>query len=284
MRTSAGTVAFTVAVAISVLLLATAALALGFFIARPMAVPPLRTLPDNIWWFLYGDAPQGIAFGPLLRIAAAILAAGLALGGIARSRRVFRRDPSPILPLLAVFFFSLSVECLQAGTAYLYATDSSIEAAIVLTRVIYWGRFVGLLALLLAALYCIELKYRRYAVLIGVILVVSFAMAAYMPVDRTVFLAQLTWKLGDEQGIWFVNAVIAILTLAASASVPLVRKSGRSFMITAGFALLLASREALFFSLSPSILGAGLIALAAGIFLSLRAIPSLGNPRKRRAS
>jgi hypothetical protein len=283
MRAPAGNGPFTAAVIASALLLAVAALALIFFVSRPSAAAPLRSLPDNKWWFIYGDSPEG-SQGPLWRIGAALVAAALALTGANRSLRQFHGERSPILPFLTVFLFSLSGESLQAGTAYLYATDRSIEASIVLTRIIYWCRFVGLLGLLLGALYCIELKYRRHAVLIAGVLLVSFAMAAYFPIDQTVFLAQLTWKLGDEQGIWFINAVIAILTIAAGASAPLVRKGRRSLVITTGFGLLLVSRELLFFSLRPVMLGAGLLALAAGIFLCLRAVPAMSAPRARRAS
>jgi len=195
-----------------------------------------------------------------------------------------------MLPFLSLFLFSLGFECLRGATAWLYAADRSIEAAVVLTRVIYWGRFVGLLGLLLGALYCADLKYKKYAVLVGAVMVVSFAMAAYIPIDRTVFLAQLTWKLGDEQGVWFVNLVISLLVLAAGASSRLTRNDGRCLAITAGFALLLLSRELLFFSLTPILQGCGLLSLAAGIILCLRVIPRVAEPprvakpKTRRAS
>jgi hypothetical protein len=156
--------------------------------------------------------------------------------------------------------------------------DGSISAVVVLTRMIYWARFVGLLGLLLTGLYCIDFKYRRYGVLSAVIFLVSFAIAAYIPVDRTVFLMQLTWKLGDEQGVWFVSLIIGALALCTAAAAAPVKKSARYLWLAAGLALLLTSRELLFFGANPMILAAGLAALTGGIALCLRMASALYTP------
>jgi hypothetical protein len=283
MRVSAGNIAFAVAVSAAGAMLAAAALVFALFAAMPAAGQALQDLPANTWWFLYGSGPH-TGSPALVRIAGAIAAAAVSLAAVFRARRLFRIVPSPILPFLGLFLFTLSFECLRAAAAWLYAADRSIEAAVVLTRVIYWGRFVGLLGLLLAGLYCADLRYRKYAVPAGIIMVVSFAMAAYIPIDRTVFLAQLTWKLGDEQGVWFVTLVISLLVLAASSVAVLSRGDRRCLLITGGFALLMVSRELLFFSLAPVAQGCGLLCLAAGTTVCLRFIPRAAEPRTRRVS
>jgi hypothetical protein len=272
MRTPAGIVAFYASTAVAALLIIAAALALGLFVAMPRAADPLQGLPQNPWWFVYHEpAPESASFA-LWRIASAVAGACIALAAAFRSMALFRRVASPVLPFLIMFLFSLALECLRAGTALLYAGDRSIAASVVLTRIMYWGRFVGLLGLLLAGLYSIELKYKKYAVLVGVIFLVSFAMAVYIPIDRTVFLAQLTWKLGDEQGVWFVNLVIALLVIATSAGATTVRKDRRYFWLAGGLALLLVSRELLFFGTTPGLVAAGLLALTIGITACLRAM------------
>jgi hypothetical protein len=278
MRTPAGTVAFTVAAVITVLLIASAALALALFLTVPRAADPLLPLPDNAWWFIYHDQPQGGSAGALWRIGAAMATAGIAAAAAFRAIALFGRSGSMLFPALMLFLFSLGPECLRAGTAYLYAMDGSISAVVVLTRMIYWARFVGLLGLLLTGLYCIDFKYRRYGVLSAVIFLVSFAIAAYIPVDRTVFLMQLTWKLGDEQGVWFVSLIIGALALCTAAAAAPVKKSARYLWLAAGLALLLTSRELLFFGANPMILAAGLAALTGGIALCLRMASALYTP------
>jgi len=164
-----------------------------------------------------------------------------------------------------MFFFSLGLECLRAGTAVLFATDGPVSLSILLTRVIYWGRFVGVLGLLIAGLYYADLKHRRFFLLARVVLLVSFAMAAYIPMDRTVFLAQLTWKLGD-------NLAIGLPATFTGAAAGLARRGPRFVQLAIGLVLLVASREFMFFALQPAPLATGLIMQAAGAVLSLRAL------------
>jgi hypothetical protein len=272
MRTPAGIVAFYASTAMALLLIIVAALAAALFIAMPRAADPLQALTQNPWWFQYNDPSAQITSGALWRIASAVVAACIGLAAAFRSLILFRRGSFPIHLFLMMFLFTLSLECLRAGTALLYTGDRSIAAAVVLTRIMYWGRFVGLLGLLLAGLYSIDLKYKKYAVLVGVVFLVSFAMAAYIPIDRTVFLAQLTWKLGDEQGVWFVNLIIGILVVATSAGASAVRKDRRYFWLAGGLALLLVSRELLFFGMTPGLMAAGLLALTVGITTCLRTL------------
>jgi len=113
-------------------------------------------------------------------------------------------------------------------------------------------------------LYCIDLKYRKHGILAGVVFLVAFAMAAYIPMDRTVFLAQLTWKLGDEQGVWFVTIMIGLLVLATTAGAAATRRDRRFLLIALSMALFMAAREMLFFSVNPWVLAGGLASLAAG--------------------
>jgi len=284
MRSTAGTIAFSTAAVVMVLLAAAAAVALAFFIARPGAVKILGALPGNPWWFMYRETLHAPSWEVLWRIGAALATAAIAAAAAFRAFMLFSNVSSPILPFLIVFLFSLGLECLRAGTAYLYASDGSIEAAIVLTRAMYWGRFVGLLGLLCGGLFCIDLKYRKFGVLTAVVFLVSFAMAASLPVDRTMFLAQLTWKLGDEQGVWFVNLVIGTLAVATSAGASLARRDRRFIWLAAGFALLLLSRDLLIFSVDPVQLGCGLLSLSGGIVVCLRTLLALQQQGKEPAA
>jgi hypothetical protein len=275
MRTPAGAGAFTTAIALTILCCAGAALTIVLLLVLPAALPSLSALAENPWWFHYTEPAATGMPAAIARIGAAALAAGIAALGASRFLGLYRKSNSPLIPFLVVFLFSLSLECLRAGTALLHSADSSIAAGVMLTRIVYWGRFVGLLALLVSALYCIDLKYRKFTVLIGIDFLVSFAMATYIPIDRTVFLAQLTWKLGDEQGVWFVNLTIGILTALTSATAAATRRDARLLWLTAGYLLLLAARELLFFAGSPILLGCALAALTAGIVVFLRVLSVL---------
>jgi len=275
MRTDVGPAAFTAAIIVTIVLMAGAAASVVVLLALPGALDPLRSLINNQWWFHYEDATTGGGFASIWRIGSAVLCAALSLFFIFRARSLYRKSSSPILPFLMLFLFSFGLECLRGGTALLYSADASIALSIVLTRIMYWGRFVGLLGLLIAGLYCIEMKYRKLTMLTGGAFLVAFAMAAYIPMDRTVFLSQLTWKLGDEQGVWFVNLVIAILVLGTTALAAFSRHTARFLWLTVGLLLLLCSRELLYFALGPIPLLLGLAAVAGGMFLCLRTLSAI---------
>jgi hypothetical protein len=272
MRTNLGPAAFAAATILTILLMASAAVAIVLLLALPGALDPLRTLTDNTWWFRYREAVSDKEPVAIWRLGAALLCAGLSLFAAFRARSLFRKSSSPVLPFLMLSLFSLGLECLRGGSALLFSADSSIALSIVLTRIIYWGRFVGLLGFLIAGLFCIEMKYRKFTFLIGGAFLVGFAMAAYIPMDRTLFLSQLTWKLGDEQGVWFVSMVIAILAVGTSALAAFARHTPRFLWLSAGFLLLLCSRELLFFGTNPAILALGLAAEAGGVILCLRTL------------
>jgi hypothetical protein len=266
------TIAFTASLVLTILLVLGSAACCVVLLAVPGLLDQLGLLPGNPWWFQYRDPVTASPPPVLWRLGAAPLGACIACVAVFNGRRLYRANPSPLLPFMMMFFFSLSLECLRAGTAVIYAVDGPIGLSVVLTRIIYWGRFVGQLGLLVAGLYCIELKYRKLTVLAGVVFLVAFSMVAYIPMDRTVFLSQLTWKLGDEQGVWFVNLVIGILVVATSCMAAFTRRDRRFLWLSAGFALLLAAREILFFSMHPVALGAGLALLAGGGSVCLRTL------------
>ncbi len=170
-----------------------------------------------------------------------------------------------------LFLFAMGLECLRAGTAVLFVLDGPVSLSILLTRVIYWGRFTGMLSLLVVSLYCMDMKYRSFSVIAGAVFLVSFAMAAYIPIDRTVLLAQLTWKLGDEQSVWFVNLAIGALTILTGVAAALTRRGPRFVRLAIVLALLVTSRELEFFAVQPVPLAAGIIIQAAGAILCMRA-------------
>jgi hypothetical protein len=280
-RKSPGDLAFLTATVLMALLAAAAVAGVVALLAVHGLRDGLAGLPDNAWWMRYRDPGPGASTLPLWRIGAAAAAALVSIAAVLRIRVLYRREPSPILPFILVFLFSLGVECLRAGTAVLFALDGPVSPSILLTRVIYWGRFVGMLGLLAASLYCTELKYGKLFPITGVVFLVSLAMAASIPVDRSVFLAQLTWKLGDEQSMAFVNLAIGALTILAAAAAALTRGGPRFVLLAVGLAVLVGSRELEFFAARPMLLGAGIVAQAAGAVLCMRAFAREGGDGRR---
>ncbi len=265
MRTSPRDVAFLAATVLGVLLASLGALALALMALDPAARGALAGLTDHPWWLVY-RGPAG-ADAPLWALGGAVAAAVLATAALVAGRSILRDGLTLFALYPGLFLASIPFECLRGATLLLVAGDRSLEAAVLLSRVVYWARFTGLLALLAAALYAIELKERRPTVLVPAVLLVALAMAGAVPIDRTVWLAQLTFRLGDEQGVWFATIVIAALVPASLVAGGALRRQGRLYELAASFALLLAARELVAFGAQPLPLAAGLACLAVGTAL-----------------
>ena len=258
---------------VALLLAAIGGLSLAFLASDARARAVLATLPDHPWWLVYRAPPgdDGAAWAVGASTAAALLAAATLFAG----RRWCRRWPE--LPALAagLFLLMLGFECLRGATAFLVVTDRSLAAAHFLSRVVCWARFTGLLSLLAVSLHALDLPDARPGVLLPVALVASLAMAASVPVDRTAFLAELTFRLGDEQGVWFVELVIGALIPLSVIAAAVVRREARLARLAVALALLLVGRELLFFSLRPARLAGSLVLLVGG---SALLVWELGRP------
>jgi hypothetical protein len=265
----------------AVLLAAVGGLSLAFFATHPGARQALAGYPDHPWWLVYRDPV--VADGSAWAIGAAAAASLFSAVALLASRRLPGR--CPILPVFSagLFLLTFSFESLRGAAGFLIATERSIGVAVFLTRAVYWSRFSGMLALLVVALHAMDLREQRPAVLLPIVLVAALAMAASVPVDRTIFLAQLTFRLGDERGVWFVNLVIGVITPLGVIAAAVVRRQPRLVVLAGSLALLLAARELLFFGLRPERLAVGLACLVAGSMMLLEMIRSGCYPAARDA-
>jgi hypothetical protein len=262
--------AFTAAAAAAVLLAALGSLALAFLATDQRARAAIAGLDDHPWWLVY-RGPAGPDAGAW---AAGAAAAGslIAAAALFAARALAGRSPTLPASAAGLFLLAIAFESLRGVMAYLVVTDRSIAAALFLQRAVWWARFTGLLALLAVALHALELPGRKPAVLVAVVLTASLAMAASVPVDRTTFLAQLVFRLGDERGVWFVNLVIGAVIPLSVAAAAVLRREARLAPLAAATVLLLAARELLFFGVRPVRLACGLACLAAGSALLLEAV------------
>jgi hypothetical protein len=267
--------AFFTGLCISALLVAGAGASLAYLISLPAAGAELASLPLHPWWFSYRDARTADPAYPLLTLGVCLAIGILAAVSSLRARSFFPRASSGIALFFTVYLFSLCLECLRGPLALLIANHVSIPVAILGSRIVYGGRFAGELAIVIAGLRALELKYRRNSVLIGGLLLISFAIAATLPIDGTAFLSSLVFKLGDEQSAWFVEIALGVLGAASFAAAGFSRGMGRYQVLAASSVMLFMGRQIVSFSGTPALLAAGIAVQAAGIIVFLEMTGSL---------
>ena len=128
-------------------------------------------------------------------------------------RTLYRRTDSAELLFIMLFCLALCLEVWRLGNLIFQSFGMPQYLNVLLTRVVLFSRFFGLLCLLVTSLYAVNMKYTQYAVLIGGMVVLAFTLAGVLPLDTSVYEPTFLYKLGDRQGYLFVRAILALLML-----------------------------------------------------------------------
>ena len=182
----------------------------------------------------------------------------------------FRNTASSEIFFYYIFIFSLIFDLFRF-TDLLFA-DLHIFSVYTMapTRIVYYGRFLGALALFSAGLFTTGLEYQRMGITTLLIFILPAALTAVLPVDVTSTVPGGTLQIGR-----FHEIVIAmeILNLAAVLNFLIagIKNESREYgFIAAGLLTVIAGRELLFF-LGGWIDIAGFVMMLAGsLVFSLR--------------
>ena len=239
----------------------------------------LKILPDVLgklaeplpeWLLVFNKpGPESLRIIVLIGMTCQLVFAFVANLGV---RKLYRRTDSAELLFLMLFCLSLSLEAWRLGNLIFPALGLSQYLNIVLTRLVLFSRFFGLLCLLAASLYAVGMKYVQYSVLIGGMVVLAFALAGVLPLDTSLYEPTFLFKLGDRQGYLFVRLILALLIVINFVVAARLRRS-RRFAVAAGAAVLLfAGRELLQYGIAPLPVVLGAAALIVGFVLFVRQI------------
>jgi hypothetical protein len=245
--------------------------ALGVYLVFRLNILPdvLGELADPLpsWLMFLGSLqPVFLRTAALAGMACMLLFAILADLGV---RTLYRRTDSAELLFVMLFCLSLCLEVWRLGNLVFRAFGLSQYLGIVVTRLVLFSRFFGLLCLLVSSLYAVAMKYSQYSVLIGGMVVLALTLAGILPLDTSLHEASFLYKLGDRQGFLFVRLILAALLVVDFLVAGRLRRS-RRFVVAALAALMLfAGRELLQngFAPLPIVLGTALLITGFVVFV-----------------
>jgi len=239
----------------------------------------LNILPDALGdlaeplprWLLVLRTPQP---GFLRIIALAGMASLLVFAVLANLgvRTLYRRTDSAELLFLMLFCLSLCLEAWRLGNLVFPALGLSQYLNVVITRLVLFSRFFGLLCLLVASLYAVGMKYAQYSVLIGGMVVLAFALAGVLPLDTSLYEPTFLYKLGDRQGYLFLRLILALLIVINFVAAARLRRSRRFAVAAVAAVLLFLGRELLQHGIAPLPVVFGTAALIVGFVVFVRQI------------
>ena len=187
-------------------------------------------------------------------------------------RKLYRRTDSAELLFLMLFCLSLCLEAWRLGNLIFPAFGLSQYLNVVITRLVLFSRFFGLLCLLVASLYAVGMKYVQYPVLIGGMAVLAFALAGVLPLDTSLYEPTFLYKLGDRRGFLFVRMILALLMVVNFVVAARVRRNRRFAIAALAAFLLFAGRELLQYGIAPVPILLGTAALIVGFVFFVRQI------------
>ena len=179
-------------------------------------------------------------------------------------RKLYRRTQSLEIFFFILFLYAFCFESFRAGAAISLVRNTPVYVGIAFSRTVYFGRLIGLLSMLFSSLYALPMKYPKYPILLLTSILVSLTIAASTPVDSTVLLSTVMYKLGEEHGMLFVTYSIGILSILNHLYAALHRRNVRFVATAVTVLMLLAGREIISNTVEPYAIAAGLLLIFFG--------------------
>jgi len=180
-------------------------------------------------------------------------------------RRYFLKVSAPDVFFFTLFVLSLSLSGLKSVEVYFLYLNLPTFYGDVITRAIYFGQFFGSFCLLASSLYAAGVQYQKYATVLEVAGLVSFAVAYLVPVDSLGIYPNLLYPVGNESTIDTILLLTSILSILSYLTT--ISGGGTKFSIAVAVTLVVVGRGLLFYLSSPPAIIAGGLSLAGGIAL-----------------
>lgn len=133
-----------------------------------------------------------------------------------------------------------------------------------MTRLVYYGRFAGVLALFCSGLFATGLEYHRIGLTAFLISIIPAALVMVMPVDTSVIIPGNTWKVGGFKEIFSAILLINLIAVINFIIAGLKNENKDYFIITVALLLSIFGRELSFYFQGMTGLLPGLLLLSAG--------------------
>lgn len=189
-----------------------------------------------------------------------------AIGGWLYVQLSFQKTSSAEIFFFSFFLVSLSFETLKLMQLLFLVQSKPFLFNVLITRVIFFGRFFGLLCLFFSGMFSSWLQYQRIGSVLGISLLVPIALALVIPVSTDMG-RDLLFSLGIRREIgvaFYAIEVFGVLNYVISG---VVLNNRDYFWMSGGILIILVGREFLFQSSGLIITLCGIALLCLGSIL-----------------
>jgi len=174
----------------------------------------------------------------------------------------FRNTASAEIFFFYIFIFTFSFDIFKIVILMLPEASLPFSYGMITTRLVYFGRFLGAMALFSSGLFSSGLEYQRMGLVFSVSIVLSGALVWLLPVDISSSVPGQTWELGNFLEIAIAIGVLKLIAILNFVIAGLKNENHEYLLIAVGLFLTASGREILYYI-------PGYIASAVGVLLLL---------------
>jgi len=168
--------------------------------------------PTNLWW-LFNIKISAVPGDWIWVLAASGLMVTSSVIGTFLLRSYYKQTSSPEIYFFLLFMAAVGSEAFRAGIIFISVSNGSQMFSSLLSRALYFSRLVETLYLFTASMFAVGIQYQRESRLVGIILLGSFTIAYFLPIDSTVLPASFLLPVSNSTGFSGVLLLLDLLIL-----------------------------------------------------------------------
>jgi len=184
------------------------------------------------------------------------------IGEIVLSRN-YGRSPSPEIFFFRVFLLTLPFQTYRLLIPLASSRVITTSWALTVTKIAWFGRFLGLTALINISLFSGDMPFRRSGYLLGMGTLISMAIAVMLPLDITQPLGNLMIRTVADTALALACITLEVLAVAALLGSGIIQKSLPHMLLALYLFLVVVGSDFIYFASIPTLIP-GVILILAG--------------------
>ena len=159
----------------------------------------------------------------------------------------FRKTTAPEMFFFLVFLITMSFDSLKATQALLAIRGAAPYYAGLITRVVYFGKFLGTMCILVSGLFAHNTEYQRMEIYLGIGLLLAFTLSYALPVDFTLLKPNLVVAIGYAEELYIISVLFLTFGILNYLYSAFQDKNKNHLLMALGLTAAVVGREMVFY-------------------------------------
>lgn len=159
----------------------------------------------------------------------------------------FRKTTAPEVFFFIIFLVTMGFDSLKACFILFEIINLPPYYRVLITRTVYFGRFLGTMVILAGGLFSLGAEYQRMEIFLGVAFLLAFSLSAAVSIDITGTGENLLYRLGNSRELGIISLIFLLFGVFNYVLYAVQSSSRDHALIAIGLSLVIAGREMLFF-------------------------------------